>query len=370
MRILHLLYESEGDYFGLGGVGVRAYEIYRYLKDHHEITLLSKKYPGAKDGEIEGLEHIFAGCESKSLTETLLRYAYHASLFVKRHSQEFDIIVEEFSPAIPTLLPLFAKKPVVLQIQGHTGMLYFRKYNPLYAAILSLTENIMPMLYDNFIFISGETVKKLSLNNRKNVEIIPNGISPELLDIRPIDGNYILYFGRIDIYGKGLDILIRAFAEFHKSFEDIRLVVAGDGRDMKAFKDLLMCLPEQMRGNIDLIGWVSGDRKKEVIRGASYVVCPSRHEVQPIAALEALAAGKAVIVSDIAEFGFVTENGAGISFRSGDEASLARCMREFAVRQDLSGMGQRGRDLVKDYTWDKAAAKFEKFLYRTADATL
>ncbi len=370
MKILHLLYESKGDYFGLGGVGVRAYEIYQYLKDRHDITLLCKKYPGAKAGEIEGLKHIFAGSESKSLTKTLLCYAYHASLFVKKHSQEFDVIVEEFSPAIPTFLPLLAKKPIVLQIQGHTGMLYFRKYNTLYAAILSLTETLMPALYENFIFISGETVKKFSLNNRKNIGIIPNGVSPELLDMPSFEGNYVLYFGRIDIYGKGLDILIRAFAEFHKSYEDIRLVIAGDGRDMKAFKDMLICLPEKVRGDIDLLGWVSGDQKKEVIREASYVVCPSRHEVQPIAALEALAAGKAIIVSDIAEFCFVTENGAGISFRSGDEASLAKCMRDFTVSKDLCGMGQRGRDLVKNYTWDKAAAKFEEFLYRTVGTTL
>ena len=50
MKILHLLYESKGDYFGIGGVGIRAYEIYRRLKDRHDITLLCKKYPGAVDG--------------------------------------------------------------------------------------------------------------------------------------------------------------------------------------------------------------------------------------------------------------------------------------------------------------------------------
>ncbi len=35
MKILHLLYESKGDYFGIGGVGVRAYEIYKYLPARH-----------------------------------------------------------------------------------------------------------------------------------------------------------------------------------------------------------------------------------------------------------------------------------------------------------------------------------------------
>ena len=118
MKILHLPYESKGDYFGIGGVGIRAYEIYKYLKDKHDITLLCKKYPGAQNKEIEGLRHIFVGTESKSLTKTLLSYAYHAAMFVKKHADEFDIIIEEFSPAIPTFLHAFTKKPVILQIQG------------------------------------------------------------------------------------------------------------------------------------------------------------------------------------------------------------------------------------------------------------
>ena len=84
MRILHILYESEGDSFGIGGVGIRAYEIYRRLKDRNEITLLCKKYPGAKDGVREGLRHVFAGTESSSLTKTLLSYAFEAARYVRR----------------------------------------------------------------------------------------------------------------------------------------------------------------------------------------------------------------------------------------------------------------------------------------------
>ena len=84
MKILHLLYESQGDYFGIGGVGTRAYEIYRRLKDRNEITLLCRKYPGAKDREIEGLKHVFVGTESTNFTKALLSYAYHSAGFVKR----------------------------------------------------------------------------------------------------------------------------------------------------------------------------------------------------------------------------------------------------------------------------------------------
>jgi glycosyltransferase involved in cell wall biosynthesis len=362
MRILHLLYESRGDPFGIGGVGIRAYEIYGRLKDRHDVTLLCKKYCGAIDGTKEGLEHVFVGAESMNLTRTLLTYAYYAALYVKKHGDEYDVVIEDFSPAIPTFLHFFSAKPVILQVQGHTGGLYFRKYNPLYAAILALLELVRPRYYDNFIFISPETAGKVSLQAAKRVAIISNGVPSRLLEIPYAEGDYVLYLGRIDIYGKGLDILLGAYSEFYKSFPGIRLIVAGDGRDMESFKEMLNGLPEGVAKNIELAGWVSDDRKPEVVRRALFVVFPSRHEVQPIAVLEAMACGKPVVVSGIPEFGFVTKSGAGISFGSGDAVSLADAMKRMAAGEERKGTGLRGREWVRGCTWDRIAKEYECFL--------
>lgn len=362
MKILHLLYESRGDYFGIGGVGTRAYEIYGRLKDRHEITLLCKKYPGARNGEIEGLEHIFAGTESRSLTMTLLSYAYKAARFVSEKGKEFDVIVEEFSPAVPTFLHAVTRKPVVLQIQGYTGHLYFRKYNPIYSSVLFLLEHLRPSLYSHYIFINDKTAGRLFLGKKGHMAVIPNGVAPELFSLPTQKGDYILYLGRIDIYGKGLDLLVEAYAEFYRSYPDVKLLIAGDGRDMEDLKSSVMRLPEGVRKNIEFLGWVSGGRKNELIGNASFVVFPSRHEVQPISVLEAMACGKAVVVSDIPECAFVRQNGAGTSFKSGDHVSLAASMKGLVKNTGLQEMGMKGREWVKDFTWDRIAEKYEKFL--------
>jgi len=372
MKILHLLYESRGDYFGIGGVGNRAYEIYGRLKERHDITLLCRKYPGAEDRKtIEGLRHVFVGTDSNSFTKALLSYAFQAAGFVRKYGDEFDLIVEEFSPAIPTFLTFFTGKPVILQMQGYTASLYFRKYNPAFASMLYFLEKIRPLFYKNFIFVSPETVKKISQGGTgrlfasrgsKRVEIIPNGISSEMLTVDPEEKNYILYFGRIDIYAKGLDTLLEAYKNFYRSFPDIRLMIAGDGREMTEFKNMLMKLPDDSRRNIEMPGWVSGDKKIEAISKALFAVLPSRHEVQPISILEQMACGKAIITSNIPELSYIAENSAGISFTSGDAGDLSRAMIDLAARKDIHEMGQRGRNLVKDLTWDKIALRFEAFL--------
>jgi glycosyltransferase involved in cell wall biosynthesis len=379
MKILHLLYESKYDYFGIGGVGIRAYRIYNFLKARHDITLLCKKYPGAEDyKEIEGLRHLFVGTENKSLARSLLSYAYGSARFIKHHSDEFNLIIEEFSPAIPVFSHVLTKRPVILQIQGYTGLHYFRKYNPLYASILYGFEQLRPRFYKNFIFINMETLRKflgkgiykeflqeeskIHLDSKK-IAIIPNGVSEELLNVEPEEDNYILYFGRIDIYGKGLDILIEAYREFHRFFPEIKLVIAGDGRDMEKFKKMLWGLPDYVRKNIELTGWVTGEKKIDILRKALFCIFPSRHEIQPIAVMEAIACGKAVIISDIAGFRFIKKNDLGFTFKTLTPESLSETMKRVMLSGDMrKQVSFRARQFSRNFTWDKIAEVYNYFL--------
>ncbi|MEO5357943.1 MAG: glycosyltransferase family 4 protein [Nitrospirae bacterium YQR-1] len=365
MRILHLLYESKGDYFGIGGVGVRAYEMYKYLGKLHDVTLLCKKYPGAKDGVIEGIKHIFCGIESKSLAVALLSYAFFASIYVRLNGHEYDIIIEEFSPAIPTFLFLYKKRPVVVQIQGFTGRQYFGKYNPLYALILFAFEHIFPKQYKNLILVNRVTAKRLNLRQNNNMTVIPNGIDGRFLEADPVESDYILYLGRIDLHTKRLDLLIRAYEEVYQSNPEVKLIIAGDGRDMEQLKSVVSKLHQRVQDNILLPGWVEKEHKIHYLSDALVVVLPSRYEVQPIVVTEALAAGKAVIVSDIEELEALIKDGLCFSFKSGDYKSLANqikvLLKDGEARHSL---GIKGRAWAADYKWEKLSGDFENFLLK------
>lgn len=364
MKILQLIYESFGSPFGFGGAGVRAYEIYKRLKDRHDITLLCLKYPNARDGDIEGLKHIFVGTESKSLTKSVLSYTIKAARFLRRFGNDFDVIVENFLPSTPFFSSFLTKKPVILQFQGIMGGHSLRKFTPFYSIPMYMVERFYPGLYDRFIFVSDITKEKVLSRIKgkcKLCPVIPNGINKELLSVTPWDGDYILFLSRIDIYTKGLDLLINAFERISSEFPDLRLILAG--YEFNSFTKLVSDRPASIKERIEYAGFLTGDKKAKLLSGAKIFVLPSRHESSPISILEAAAYGKPVIVSDIPELSFVQKEGFGLSFQSGSVDGLTEKMRILLRdNKQRQAMGKRGREFSSKFLWDSIALQFENVL--------
>jgi len=369
MKILHLLYESKGDYFGIGGVGIRAYEIYKFLKERHKITLLCKSYPNSKDGFIDGLEHIYVGSKEPDLKTSLLCYAKEIRKYLKQHATNYDIIIDEFSPAIPSMSHLFTEKTILLQVQGYTGIHYFKKYNFLSALYLYLMEVIRPFFYENLLVINDNTLKRLFKKNYKNILVLPNGIDSSMLQRNYFKGDYILYFARIDYYAKGLDVLLKAFSMVNKRFPHITLVIAGGGRDEDKLEKAVNEIPKSVREKIKITGWLDSEEKKRILKNSLFYVLPSRHETQGITVLEAMACKKAVIVSDIAELSYAVNCGAAVSFKNGSPQSLAQRMIEYLCMDDnLQGKAEKGFQWVEGYTWDKIALRYEEYLQKIIES--
>jgi glycosyltransferase involved in cell wall biosynthesis len=364
MKILQLIYESLGSPFGYGGAGVRAYEIYKRLKDRHDVTLLCMRYPGAKDGHIEGLSHLFVGAESKSLTRSVLSYTVRASNFVRENGHNFDIVVENFLPSTPFFSKFLTRTPVILQVQGVMEEHSFKKFHPFYAIPMHMVERFYPRLYDRFIFVSPVTKEKVMARiTKKSVQchVVCNGIDGDLLRTAPGDGSYILFFSRIDIYTKGLDLLVGAFGRIAAEYPEMRLILAG--YEFDRFETVISGCPPPLSERIGYAGFVTGDEKRRLLSGATFVVLPSRHESSPVSIMEAAACGKPVLVSDIPEMNFVEENGFGLSFSSGSADGLAERMKALLTDAQMrTAMGKRGREFSAKFLWDDIAMQFEDVL--------
>ncbi|MBA4374163.1 MAG: hypothetical protein C0402_15035 [Thermodesulfovibrio sp.] len=369
MKILQLIYESPGSPFGYGGAGVRASEIYQRLAGRHEITLLCMKYPGARDGEVGGVRHIFVGAGGPDLPGNVLSYTLSAAAFVRKYGDLFDVIVENFLPSTPFCSGLFTRTPVILQVQGIMERQALSKFPLYYGLPMFLVERFYPSWYRRFIFVSPVTKQKVMRRVTGRVDycsVIPNGVNPRLLEAGPVDGDYILFFSRIDSHTKGLDLLIQAFSGLAGQYPDIRLVLAG--YEFDKFSSLVAEVPPSLRARISYAGFVEGDEKTALLAGARVVVLPSRHESQPVSLIEAAACAKPVVVSDIPELAFVVENSFGLSFptdaSSGLQEKLSLLLTNETLRRQL---GAAGRDYARRFLWDDLAQQFENALQLTAD---
>jgi len=364
MKILQIIYESFGSPFGFGGAGVRAYEIYKRLKERHDITLLCMKYPGAHDQDIEGLRHIFIGIENKSLTRNVLAFTVGAANFVRKNGKQFDVIVENFLPSTPFFTKILTNTPVILQIQGIMGEHSFKKFSFFYSVPMYIVEKIYPKLYDRFIFVSDVTKERVMSGVKRKVKlcsVIPNGIGSEMLKVEPEDGDYMLFFSRIDIYTKGIDLLVKAFESIAAEYPDLKLILAG--YEFNKVEKLVSGLPSVLKERIKYAGFVTGEEKIRLLSKAKIFILPSRHESSPISILEAAACGKPVIVSDIAELKFVEENGFGISFSTGSAEGLQNAMRNLLKNDDMRyRFGMNGRKYAESFSWDTIALEYEKVL--------
>jgi glycosyltransferase involved in cell wall biosynthesis len=379
LKILQLTYESFGSPFGFGGAGVRAYEIYKRIKDRHDITLLCLKYPEAQDGYCEGLKHIFVGTESTSRTKSVFLYTIKASDYVRRYGRNFDVIIENFLPAIPYFSRFLTKTPVILQIQGIMGSHSLRKFNLLYGLPMYIVEKVYPLLYDTFIYVTDKTRRSLAgdpsikenhegntgdiqINDREISTVIPNGVSSELLNMpREEEDDYLLFLSRVDAYTKGLDVLIDAFEHISQQFQGLQLLLAG--YEFDSTEKLFRKLPAETRKRARYLGFVSGEEKRKLISRAKVFVLPSRHEAHPVSALEAMACGKPVLVSDIPELRYIGDNGLGLTFRSGSSQDLAEKLSRLLENSELrQRLGNKGREYASRFLWDKSASLFERFI--------
>jgi len=203
----------------------------------------------------------------------------------------------------------------------------------------------------------------------ERIEVIPNGIevaawesaipaSAEELGVEP-DALVIGTVGRLDD-AKGYDVLVEALARLADN--RVRLVLVGDGPRGEALRGLVR--DRGLEHAVRFLGW-----RRDVPRlvaAFDVYVQPSRYEGQSIALLEAMASGRACVLSDIPELVDVAGEAAD-RVRCGDPEALATALRRLlddaGRRQEL---GRRAREVARRFSIEASAARYTT-LYAALD---
>jgi glycosyltransferase involved in cell wall biosynthesis len=204
--------------------------------------------------------------------------------------------------------------------------------------------------YDRLIRIPTRIDRFLTPSEFLRQKLIQGGFAPARIATVPNfvdlsayrslpEKDYFLYVGRLSPE-KGVDILIRAVSRCDAG----RLVIVGSGPEEEALKRLA---GELGASRVEFAGYKSGDDLKTILAEAQFVVLPSRwYENLPFAVMEAFAASKAVVASDIGGIPEMVDDGVnGLLFLMGDEDALVdrlgRLLRDPAARLE---MGRKGRE--------------------------
>ena len=186
--------------------------------------------------------------------------------------------------------------------------------------------------------------------------LIPNGV--RVADFRDqesfaLEGTHrILFLGRIDEPRKGLEVLLRALPQVFSRLADCEVVIAGPG-DPKEFEKFL---DPQWRDRVNFVGAISDEEKRRTLRQSDLYVAPHMGgESFGIVLAEAMAAGTAVLASNLPAFDRVLQSGrAGKLFPVGDCDALGSAIIEVLADPDQRrNLVEAGNARVKDFDWER-----------------
>jgi glycogen(starch) synthase len=360
MKIAFYSYDSIKNPWCGGGGAYRDLMIHQQLSGRHEITCFCGKFKGAANHAEKDLGFRFLGNPATYLISRI-SYALLAtihSLFIKA-----DLIVIGYSVFSPVVSFLFRNRITILEMFHLTGPGPVRKYS-LFGIAPMIAERLALRGARHFICINNALADTIrNVYKKKSVAVVYTGFDEELLKGTSDDQNYILYFGRIDIYMKGIDLLIEAYEKIAGDHPRHCLILAGRGsdHDIAWLRNRIERSPH--RGRISFHENVSDREKSDLLHHATIACMPSRFEGWCIAAIEAAACSKASIgtrISGLCES--IRENETGVLIDPENAGALAQAMSlmlsDGALRARL---GSNGPAWARNFTWEKIAEQQEAY---------
>ena len=193
--------------------------------------------------------------------------------------------------------------------------------------------------------------------------LIPNGIDflPFQRRREPLarfaDGRpNVLFVGRLE-KRKGLRFLLRAWQSIRQRFPEARLVVVGGGRPLEGYRRFA-----QRQGwsddDVHFAGFVSDEDLPRYYQAADVFCAPNTGgESFGIVLLEAMAAGVAVVASDIPGYRSVVTHGEeGLLAPAKDAEALASAIGVLLLNPEMRGsMSARGQAKARVHDWVRVA---------------
>ncbi|UGT63317.1 glycosyltransferase family 4 protein [Nocardia asteroides] len=339
-----------------GGVQAHVVELARVLIERgHRVSVLA---PAADETELPDFVVSAGRAVAIPYNGSVARLAFGPMAYARIRrwieTGDFDVlhIHEPNAPSLSMLALKIAEGPIVATFHTSTTK----------SLVLSTFQGVLRPYHEK---ITGR-IAVSELARRWQVEAlgsdaveIPNGVDVQafarapMLPGYPRPGGTVLFLGRYDEPRKGMAVLLAALPALVARHPDVRILVVGRGdeerlrREAGPHADRLHCL-----------GQVSDAEKAAAMRSADVYVAPNLGgESFGIILIEAMAAGTAVVASELDAFRRVLRDGAaGVLVPIGDAAALGAALggllADAGRRDELVRTATR---VVGEYDWPVVA---------------
>jgi glycogen(starch) synthase len=363
LRVLHTIYDDARNPWVGGGGSARVHELYRRLKDDVAATVLTGNYPGAAGIVADGVRYERAGVRKPY---ALTRLTFGAAATRRLRSGDYDVAAFDFSAYTPILVPV--DRPVGIVVHHLTAPTATERWGKIGGAVVAAAERTMLERGRRFSATSHATLVALeALLPGKPIDLVTAGVPDELFELERRPAGYALYLGRLDVFHKGLDVLLEASALLAGRGTPVDLRIAGRGGGEAELTRRIGELGIQR--HVSLLGAVSVAERNDLFAGASIFVMPSRFEGFGIAAAEAMAAGVPVVASNVPALREVVDPPAGgVVVPPRDAEALAAAIAELMSHSEaLARISLTARSSAERFRWQHIARDHLKFLHAVAE---
>lgn len=286
--------------------------------------------------------------------------------FIERKKFIDNVIEKQNIHIVFTLFPRCAFLATIRKNKKN-ALIFSERANPLFTS--SLTRKLCKYVANKSDGIIFQTERVKNLYPHKlhfKSTVIANAVSnPKVFEVKNdiVKTNTITALGRL-CYQKGFDVLIAAFAKFHKDFPEYQLVIYGEGEDRDKLD--IQIKDANMQNHVTLPG-VKADAVLEIAKSKMFVLS-SRFEGMPNALLEAMAVGTACISTDC-EAGpreIIQNYENGILIPIDDVETMYSKMKELATDNKLrEKIETKSKEVLNNNSVDAIFSKYYQFMQNT-----
>ena len=363
---------SQSYYPRYGGVTEHVHALAHELRRRgHEVTILTSFFRRGEKGFTDGVLRIGWNI-LVPFNRAFVDFAIGISLKgrLKRAIRDLDLdIVHVHCPTAPTL-PIFAvqvsDRPTVGTFHSTGGRTAIQDlFKPMVVGAMARL--------DGRIAVSTTARATAEIYHPGPYEVIPNGVDVERFHplVPPFPAwrdpafTNILFVGRLDPR-KGVQHLIAAMPEVVERTDGrARLLVVGDSY---LRPQIMAGVASSVREHVHFLGHVpSADLPRWYATGDLFCSPATGNESFGIVLVEAMAAGRAVVCSDIPGYRtVVTPNRDAAVFPPGDVPALARTLSQLVEDPERRGrLAEEGRRRALEFAWPSVVDRIEA-VYREA----